>query len=337
MNPKWNQEAVDRLYHKISGSFRPAGTTEIVVFLLIVIFIVLLFFTIHYFQRRNAVRLRIRHSERSFLRKVRSLHLTPTDLSLINSLACGLLHPEEEKHLLVRKRDCFDSCVGLYLAREAVASAGNQEERDRDLLALRVRLGFTERAEGKIIRNTADLSAGVVLTNSSGRPLFRLLNVLPGYLLTESLAGRPAPGRLLELLVSRPEGKYSFETTVMKIDEDRVQLQHSAQVQRLQKRDFYRYDVVLPARLGPYNTRTRNMSGGGACLELPDGLNTSLIGERRRLKIELAPADVFETDAIIINVREKARLVHVAFLDVREGRRDHVIGRLRQFGRAPVP
>ncbi len=307
-----------------SGSFHPASPWEILGFLGLIT-VAAVFFALYSRRARNRLeRNRRRRSNKAYQGGLGLLQPSPTDARLLELLADRLGRPEEEKHLLLSKREVFDQAEADLLE--------TFPDKARDLMALRVRLGYGARTDGRTLRNSADIPPATKLTDAQGNLLFRVLSVHPGFLLAENASERDQiAGKGLELYISRPDGKYLFRSAVLKSQEDRSALQHDAELKRIQARDYFRRDIALPVRINTLASRTYNLSGGGACVERPPGDYS--LDDVLGLLLELEPAEAgIPIQARVAHADDPGRL-HLEFLRIREGDRDRIIRALMTIQR----
>lgn len=322
MNPTWNHEAIDQMFREMSGGFAPASLPEIILFAALILLLVLAaVIPYFYFQKKSRQNRRLL-ADSSFSRHVREQNLLPAESNLLKALAVRLPSPEISKHLLLQRREIFEHCAEL-LEQE---KPGYRME----LLALRIRLGFAGHPLGGILRTTADLPIGVCLESEGGIPLFRIVEIRPALLMADLLLPALRSGRTMNVIVRRPEGKYLFQTSLLRrYAGELVGLSHSPFVHRIQVRRHYRYPVALPVRLGSVESHSVNISGGGACLRLPDRLRARMhAGKIYPLHLELPGARSIEGRARIVR-DDESEFVHIHFADLREGTRDRLIHHLR--------
>ena len=342
MNPLWNQEAVDGLFRNISGGFRPASALQLATFALLILAILLFYFFRHRRLKQGLRSRRKLFADRAFQAVLDEMKPTPTELDLLARF-CEYADTEE-RGLLLKHRATFRRVNERFLA--------DHPARVMETISLATRLGFKERPAGKSLRTTADIPAGSLLRSPEGAAHFQVSSIMPACILATRLDNHVGPGRELELHLHRPEGRYIFRTTILKVDEDRAFLQHAPRLERLQARDYYRYPLQITANLDGQSTRTRNLSGGGACLELTPTLEARLQeGGLYPLKLSIqdlsTPStsqtvqsgvlEAIEAEVEVVAVLAAEDRIHLKFTEIREGDRDRLIRISREFNHPYLP
>ncbi|MBI2506478.1 MAG: PilZ domain-containing protein, partial [Candidatus Latescibacteria bacterium] len=181
--------------------------------------------------------------------------------------------------LLLRCASAFELCVGEYVR------TGGQQTLLAELARIRLQLGFDQLTPGQPLRTTHQLAQGQTLSlwpaGEETTPATDCLVVAKGAsaLVTTPLAGLAppwSPGTPLRACFQRePGAEYHFATRLLACTPHTLSLQHVEQVQRLQAREFLRWDTAFPLTLqipgrqglSQVEGQVLNISGGGLRLK----------------------------------------------------------------------
>jgi hypothetical protein len=220
-----------------------------------------------------------RHRQAQYQRRAVDQGLKPAQRRLLWQVA---RQQRRNPVLLLRSATAFELCVGEY-----VRSGGN-----RPLLAelarIRVQLGFDQRPSGQPLRSTRQLAQGQTLrlwpSGEGAERARECLVICAGEpaLVVAPLAGIiPAwsPGTPLQASLQRePQVHYRFAAPLLEHTQHSLSLQHTEQMERLQAREFLRWDTAFPltllisgrGRRKPVAGQVTNISGGGLRVEVPE-------------------------------------------------------------------
>lgn len=342
MNPLWNQKAVDGLFSKLSGSFRPPDTAEILAGLLgLALLAFLVWLSARLVQRRALLR-QIEISRRLLAHHSKELDLAPSERALAADLIAELEQPDLTGHQVLSRPEVFRRARRLLLSEHP--------EQSQRLTAFSTRLPFTHREAGLLLENSAEIPAGTLLwpvssdvaTSATARadsafqtpdeaaltsdqeddpaPLFRTTRTDHSGVWVFPLARVPSLGQRLKVALRRPEGLYIFETAALLQQDALFLLEHSANLKRIQRRQDFRYAVAEAVDVAGWHTSTLDIGGGGLRVrELPQAL---AIGSPISIRfpglpgLPPLPARLVSRDGL------SARL---AFTDLRPGVRDSLI------------
>lgn len=312
-----NEERVGNFLSHVGQNYQSAGPLEMIGFTLIILaFVAFLMITSRVrAARRRAIE--IGRSQRIFDEETARLGLSPSERALLEEVAQGLDDPDTERHLLFSRRDLFFRCTELIRQSDG---------REIELLLLKVRLNLNERADGQLLRGSAELPPGALLAHLDGRPACQVLRVHAGGVRALLYDPELEVGRVYEFEFRRREGVYRASFSLFKREGAEAELQHTAELKREEQRQSYRERVSVAARLDGRFCDAVDLGGGGAALEIdPAGL------ERGRLyKLELllpgaaGGEERIECQARLVALREDVQRVHAAFVRIREGDRDRI-------------
>lgn len=311
-----NEDRMNRFLANVSQGFGAPSTEELLALVIAVVFLTLLIVFVPLWQRRRRIRRQTVRSRQLFEEAVLRLQLSPGDASLMRDLAEATL-PPTELHTILNDRVAFER------------SARRAEELGLDslqLLFLRVRANMHLRIPGQSVRSTADLAPGDRLELTPDRIELRVRSVLDSGLLCE-FDSPPATGKDYSVLLHRSDGRYRFRTAVLQIEGELALLQHDAAVRREQKRAYIRVRSHLPVMFAGRYGETENIGGGGAALRIHDARYQA--GEVQPLEILLPREDGADErvrcQGQVVAVNPANGLLHLQFLELREGVRDRII------------
>jgi c-di-GMP-binding flagellar brake protein YcgR len=283
-------------------------------------------------QKRREQELHYRRAEELYQKAVRRLGLSSADEALIDSMAAYLNPPLHKLDLLSNAR-LFDRCSRL------LRSAGAITE-DR-IAELRSRLGLRPVGPEGIPSSTAELAPNLGLQIKSGSRNLRgsiaeqSRRTLAVRIEPSEEAGRPglpSPGEHVRVYFQLSTGIYSFSSQVLRRRADTVELQHSGELRREQRRRYFRRKLRIPvfvtaASTGgePAASTMYDLGGGGASLRNPRGL----VKEEEEIELSFAPAgERYRIPARVIRISRRGRVLHAAFTSIPEAVRDRIIGSL---------
>ena len=313
--------------------FSPSSV-EIVLFVLLVIafFGGLVWFAA--VSRRREERRQIAAAERRYEQLVDSMGLSPSGRATVERLT-GYLRDRREKHLLLQNHTVYDRCVDRAV-RDGAVSGG-------EAAALRVRLGFSGEPSGAEPDSSTEIppGSGLAIVDAHDRTIpARLLEHTPSSFLveTDEEAPRLTSGNLVEVVYQNGSGVYRFESGVLANPPGRMELSHAEELERVQRRRYYRGSVRLPVyvRLAgdpdrPTQTRLVDIGGGGASFLAPDPRFQR--GEQVELTFHPDSSVPLHLPGRIVRESNGGKTVHVRFEELPASTRDRVLGFL--FRREP--
>ncbi len=311
------------------------GFGATVVDLLIIVGGVLLFILflviIYIIQRKKKLKKQKEHAARLFEQAAKKAGLTNQEKELAERMA-EVISPELLKKPLVLKN---------HAAFNSAASKMEKDTFDETTLnSLRLKLDFAGNTE-KIVNTTLDLPKGqhlFILPEEAGRSLHgRISEKQPdGFYVTLQEREKPIEeGTFLQVYFHRGDGVYLFSVPVAASSNEVIKLPHTEFINRVQRRNFYRRSVDLPAELwepGKKEATKRygrlyDLGGGGAALDLFDEKKGSDINKNERYTIGFSVPDGkrFAIPAKVVRISRKGRRVHFEFDEIREGERDQIV------------
>jgi hypothetical protein len=305
--------------------------TLIAVLLLVLLLAVILALRV-YQQRRKR--------QAQYQRRAQDQGLKPAQRRLLWQVA---RKQQRNPVLLLRCASAFELCVGEYVR------SGGQQSLLAELGRIRVLLGFDQLTPGQPLRTTHQLAQGQTLSlwpaGEETTPATTCLVVGKGAsaLVTTPLAGLAPPwipGTPLRACFQREQGAhYRFATQLLACTPHTLSLQHVEQLQRLQAREFLRWDtafpltLLAPARNGekqPVEGQVLNLSGGGLRLKTPQALpiGTSVVVDpQHRGPFPLAGVKA----RVVANIpRSKGQTLHLQFVDLPRAIEAQIVRRIYQ-------
>lgn len=295
--------------------------------LLFVLFLVL----VYSIQRKKKRDKQREHAERIFEQTAVKAGLTNEEKELAERMA-ELISPELLKKPLVLKNQA------------AFTSAASKLEKGSfnrtTLNSLRLKLDFSGNTE-KIVNTTLDLPKGqplFILPEEAGRSLHgRISEQQPdGFYVTFQEREKPIKGgTFLQVYFHRGDGVYLFSVPVVASSNEVIKLPHTEYINRVQRRNFYRRSVDLPAHLWEPGKkeasilygRLYDLGGGGAGFDLVDEKKALDINKNDRYIIGFSFPDGkrFEVPGKVVRTSKKGRRIHFEFDEIREGERDKIV------------
>jgi hypothetical protein len=245
--------------------------------------------------------------------------------------------------LLLRCASAFELCVGEY------ARSGGPPTLLAELGRIRVLLGFDQLTPGQPLRTTRQLGQGQTLRlwpdGEETTPATACLVIAreTQALVTTPLAGLVppwSPGTPLRACFQRePGAEYRFATQLLACTPHTLSLQHVEQVQRLQAREFLRWDTSFPltllVRVGhgqtrPLESTVLNLSGGGLRLKTPRALpigTAVVVDPQHRGPFPLAGV---KARVVATSSRANGQTLHLQFVDLPRAIEAQIVRRIYQ-------
>ena len=191
------------------------------------------------------------HQRRAqFQRRALDKGLKPAQRRLLWKVAC---QQRRNPVLLLRSAPAFELCVGEYVR------SGGKGSVLAELAHIRVLLDFDPLTPGQPLRSTRQLTQGQPLSlwpagedTGLARTCLVVSASKPDLVLTPLAANTPAwsPGTTLRASFQREQGvQYHFTTQLLARTRYSLSVQHTEQVERLQAREFLRWDTAFPLTL----------------------------------------------------------------------------------------
>jgi hypothetical protein len=302
-----------------------AGPLEIIILALVLLLFVLGLVLLYVRLSRREERERRERAAETFEHLAEEKRLTPSERQTLEVLA-RFLNAPEKKYMLMRNQSMYNACAESATEDELVS--------EREVAALRVKLGFVSRSMEAPPDSTAQLPVGSsVLILQEGRPSVRGQVLEPSttaFRVGVEAEQMPFPrGSRVEVLYQNNSGMYTFRSAITTFEKQVLHLEHDEQPERVQRRRYYRRNVALPVyvrRAGsaakPAESRFIDLGGGGASLENPQGRFRS--GDGVELSFHPDSEEALNVQANVVRTSRRGSVLHVNFEHLRESTRDRI-------------
>lgn len=281
-----------------------------------------------------------RHRQAQYHRRAADQGLKPAQRRLLWQLA---RQQRRNPVLLLRCGSAFELCVGEYVR------SGGPPTLLAELGRIRLLLDFDQLTPGQPLRTTHQLAQGQTLSlwpaGEETAPATNCLVVAKGAsaLVTTPLAGIAppwSPGTPLRACFQRePGAHYRFATQLLACTPHTLSLQHVEQVQRLQAREFLRWDTAFPLTLQVpgrqglsqvLEGQVLNLSGGGLRLKTSQALPIGtpvVVDPQHRGPFPLAGV---KARVVASSLRSKGWTLHLQFVDLPRAIEAQIVRRIYQ-------
>ena len=301
---------------------------EVILILVMILVFVLVVLGIFLFQNRRMRQRLTMQSARAWTRALGRHKLSGPELSLVRQAARFVSDPDTKKHLVLTNQATFNHCFGRLL------SAGGASE--KEVAALRVKLGFARASTEKRVTSTAILPAGIrlfIVQRESKKFYGTLMQSTPEGLvirIDDADVIAPGPGSELRCYFNVRNGTFHFQTSVRGLDGQIIRIDHSEKINRTQRRRYYRARTNIQGRIGvagsdqtPTPARILDISGGGASIENP-GLKFNQ-GEDIMIQFKTEDDAEYKLIAEVRRLSRGGRLIHAGFGPLGDATRDRLI------------
>lgn len=298
---------------------------EIIAIIVVVVGLIALL-TGYYLRRRNEQHRRhARENAQRYQELVRETGLTPSQESVVGTLAQHL-HRHTAKHVLLQNQGVFNQAAALALEDEEVSSG--------QISAVRVKLGFTGSPVGMHPRSSVDIPPGAALLIQKPRraPIHAQVIEAQEDTLSVQLDDADAPltnGSFVHVIYQNDAGVFGFDSTVLLREGEVVQLQHTEEITQVQQRGQFRRELHIPVYVssGISNDEADlsqfiDIGGGGASLENP-GKRFST-GDAVELTFHPDGNRELNLIATVVRTSRRGSVIHVKYGNIRESSRDRV-------------
>ena len=270
-------------------------------------------------RRQNARRSARRPAGSPDRRGPSRLDLSPELERIFSRLGWLLKNPAQRGRLL------DDQALFLKAARRALREGIASETQ---LLALARRAGFDLREIDSDAMSTLKLAAGVeisVADDQYNSGAGSIVMVHPETLRVRLRRGQTEfrAGTALDAVCNSNRGMYQFRTVVRGTGGHTLHLEHTSDVQQVQRREHRRHDIEVPVELRhpdgtTHRTRTTDLSIGGAALRNPRrAFNT---GSRVVVQAD-GHGSRISIPATVVRVSRGGKILHLRFGEISEATR----------------
>ena len=322
-----NREALEYIFEGLRSGFR-RSPREIFLFILMLAGFVCFLAGIYFFQkfwRRSKKR---KQSARRFDEVVEEKQIPPEEARILLELARKLFGWRERLAGIVTDPHLFNRAAQRYLRENPEDSAA--------IAALRLKIGFSRSNGEKTIRSSAELAEGlkIYLCQDSRHSFHGTVTAQkPRAMVVEvGKNGRlPSPGDQLQVYFLRKNGVFFFSTRVQRVYDHIVQVEHTEQISRVQRRQFYRSRVSLPVEARKkgssqpvVRTYIIELGGGGATLFNP--YKVFHPGSELLLHFRLPQTGMLRLAARALRCSRGGNHLHVEFEPLKDPLRDKILG-----------
>ncbi|MCC7265311.1 MAG: PilZ domain-containing protein [Candidatus Latescibacteria bacterium] len=284
--------------------------------------------------------IRRRHQRwRQFQRRAEGKGLRSAQRRLLWKLA---RQQQRNPSLLLRSTSAFELCVGEY------ARSGGKGAVLAELARIRVLLGFDHLPSGQPLRSTRQLAQGQTLSLwSANEDTSRSVQCLviaasePALVLTP-LVGTgpawPAGTSLRACFQPDPHHQYHFTTQLLERTAHTLSLEHTGQLQRLQVREYLRWDtafpltLLIPGRRGnrqPVAGQVATIGGGGLRVQVPEEVPAGtpvMVDPQHQGPFPLAGVK----GRVVAGSRTRGRALHIQFVGLPRQTKARIVRRIYQ-------
>ncbi len=318
----------ERFFESISIGFRSSTSQQTVIIIIICAFIALSL--VFYLVQRYVSRERIRQqAHKTFKDTLRNVSFTKEERIFLEKLTDAIPNMREKKYLIVQDAAIFSMAAEQLLHDGEISS--------QQLRSLRNKLDACCFSREKNFTTTKELPEGLHLyiTRSSpegyhGIIVQRKLDYFAVRLKED--AEELQKGSACSIFFKRRKDTYRVNGLIKLRKEAMLYFSHTEEIEKVQKRSFYRSEVSLPAVLRhegydvkQYQTTMVDLGGGGARLVSPGhGLHEK---DMVTLLFKSPEDETFEIPGEIVKISQKQEkeYVHIHFGSIKEILRDKVI------------
>jgi hypothetical protein len=259
-------------------------------------------------------------------RLIRMKHLLPAEIDLLGEL---VRHRGKCQKLfeVFGSAHVFNACIRRLRESGPVPSSV--------LSSLRMKLGFKADGPERIPHSTAELPPGTGLIIIEGKSKFygRIARLEEHSFLVslEKSTYKPSHGSKLNVILQKESGLYGFKTVAGRNEGGMVRLKHAEDIQRVQRRKFYRRHTSLPVLVRKsaegrdwVRATLKDLGGGGASLKTPPG--TVDRGEEVEVAFPLKTGPPIQVQGVV--VRLSGNVLHIQFGPMGEALRDRIMAHL---------
>jgi c-di-GMP-binding flagellar brake protein YcgR len=336
----FDEEKLSAFFETVSRGFE-RSPLEIVLVLLSFLLFVALLIVIYRLQRQKVRRQQNSIAGQRYRQIREKRSLTPSEEDLVQRMARFLKEPEK-KYLILINQPTFNFCATKLRARDA-AVAGSIAE-------LRSKLGFRLQGPEQIPASSAELPEGQGLLivaadakapamrreRNGGKAHARVQKQEPEALLVQLIETGTSfqRGERVRVYFQNRAGLFSFLSSILSVENQRMRLRHGEDIRRLQRRKYYRKRVSQPVGIRHAGTEGQpvlstfyDLGGNGASLKNPGRRYSA--GDAVELTF-LAAGERFTLVAEVLRTSKNGDVLHVRFAPMRETTRDRIIGSLFQ-------
>ena len=276
---------------------------------------------------------------RQFQRRAAGKGLKPAQRRLLWKLA---RQQQRNPVVLLRQASAFELCVGEYVRKGGTGTIL------AELAHIRVLLGFGHHPDAQPLRHTRHLAQGHTLSlwpaaedTSQSVQCLVIAASEPALVLTPLSGTAPAwsPGIALRACFQPdPHYQYHLTTKLLERTPHTLSLEHTGQLQRLQVREYLRWDTAFPLTLlvprrhgqrQPMAGQVANIGGGGLRVQVPEEVPAGtpvVIDPQHQGPFPLAGVK----GRVVAGSRTSGRALHIQFVGLSRQTEARIVRRIYQ-------
>jgi len=320
---------LSHIFQGIMDSLQSSARQRVILITLIVL-LFLISITAILIQHLKKVMTERRESENTFRQTLQNVRMTAREIEILNIMTDLSYIKPERKYLLVQDAATFSNAAEELLRRGEI-------EID-ELRKLRNKLDVCCFRRAKVINTTKELPEGLHLYITKYSPEgFHGMIVQRKYEYFAVRVKEPFKelevGDICGIFFKRGRETFRIHTPLKLIKKDILYFPHTEEVEKAQKRNFYRRQALLPAVLRKegyiteeYHTRLVDIGGGGARVESPSEKFRK--GDAVTFLFKTPNGETFEVSGEIVKTTEmnEKEYLHIHFLSIDDAARDRIIG-----------
>ncbi len=282
-------------------------------------------------QRYSRISATRKSAEQTFRETLRNVEMTPRQMEILETMSTYGGMTKEKKYLLVQDAAAFSKVAEELLRRGLI-------EVD-ELRTLRNKLDVCCFKRNKNFTTTKELPEGLHLyvTKYTPEGYHGLLVQRKYSFFAVKLKEVPKDieqGETLGLFFKRGKETYRIHNTVKVMKKNVLYFPHTEAVEKAQKRNYYRRQMILPAALQrqgynteEYHTQLADLGGGGA-KALNPAPERFRVDDSVVLHFKVPTGETFEVRGDIVRISEikGKKYLHIRFLTLDDKLRDKIVG-----------
>lgn len=318
---------ISEFFRGIMEGFQSTTRQQTLIVLIIVGFVIVLLGV--YIVQRWVTHIRIvEESQKTFADALKNVELTREEREFLEQLTNELPKKQEQKYLLVQEPIWFARAGEKLIQKGAVTPAM--------LKPLRQKLDVCCFKRERPLSSTKELPPGLHLYITEGTVegyharIAKQKHELFAAVVRKQDVSLLAEGKNYTLFFKRRKNTYRFASTARFIRNNIVWFKHTEEIDKVQRRNYYRKKVTRPVELEKsgyetYRATTRliDLGGGGAKMENPHGMFKA--GDLMRVLLKLPPDDTLDFGGEVVKTSDEGEAIHVRFDPIKPQQVDRII------------
>lgn len=322
-----NREALEHIFEGLESGFSRTPEEILLFFILLAGFVSLLV-AIYFFQLMWRHSLRRRRSVKVFSSIVEEKQIPPEERQTLEEMGRQLPRWREQLAKLVTDVHTFNRAAERYLRKNPRANVA--------IAALRLKFGFSTSDGKKVIHSSAELTEGlrVYIRQDREHSFLGIVIAQKPESMVLQIPGNgegTSQGDELQIYFLRKNGVFYFTTHVQRACDNILRLEHSEDISRIQRRQFYRSRVSLSAVVKKRGSsqptvRTYILELGGGGLTLFNPYKVFRPGEELIMRFTLPEHGELQIAGWVRRYDRGGNHVHVEFEPIKDSVRDKILG-----------